>query len=220
MKTLFVLFIVSAMSAISGCAQMLSVSTAEEIRRSEFRAQIVSTKSAVEVNNCMKEILRSHKNDKGRSPYAGITFRDFEKEHEITLRTSVGTPFITGVITEILFVIENFDTASGGTNSSLWVHQRLLNDGGSKGYLDRLVAVVKPCLGDAVNGSPNGPTQVKSENSTPAKGGSTTMTNSAVGVRGKDDSLNKLEQLKGLADRGVITREEFEKKKKEILDAM
>lgn len=44
--------------------------------------------------------------------------------------------------------------------------------------------------------------------------------NSVVGVRSKSDSLSKLEQLKELSDRGVITRDEFDRKKKEILDSM
>lgn len=36
----------------------------------------------------------------------------------------------------------------------------------------------------------------------------------------KDDALNSLERLKGLRDRGVITEEEFEAKKKELLNRL
>jgi hypothetical protein len=36
----------------------------------------------------------------------------------------------------------------------------------------------------------------------------------------KEDALNSLERLKGLRDRGVITEEEFEAKKKELLNRL
>lgn len=36
----------------------------------------------------------------------------------------------------------------------------------------------------------------------------------------KESALDRLEKLKGLSDRGLITSEEFEKKRKEILDGM
>jgi secreted protein with Ig-like and vWFA domain len=47
------------------------------------------------------------------------------------------------------------------------------------------------------------------KNSTPATSGTN-----------KDDVLNSLERLKGLRDRGVITEEEFEAKKKELLNRL
>jgi hypothetical protein len=43
---------------------------------------------------------------------------------------------------------------------------------------------------------------------------------SATSGTNKDDVLNRLEQLKGLRDRGVITEEEFEAKKKELLNRL
>jgi hypothetical protein len=188
--------------SLGGCAQMLSISTPDQIRQSEFRAQIASSKPAVVVANCMKETLLAYRSDSGRASYALITFRDFEKQHEIMLRNDVGTSLYSGLTPEILFLVENTSSARNGTDSMIWVHQRLLNDGGSKGYLNRLMAVLKPCVGEVDGTQPAGMTRARET------GG------------GTDEAMRKLEQLKGLADRGVISKDDFEKKKREILDAM
>jgi len=52
------------------------------------------------------------------------------------------------------------------------------------------------------------------------EGGLEKNTSSATSDINKDDVLNSLERLKGLRDRGVITEEEFEAKKKELLNRL
>lgn len=130
---------------ICGCAPMLSVTSTDEIKRSEFQATLTSTKPSLQVNDCMKEALRKYRNDRGLASYAAITFRDFQNDHDITLRSEASS-FVGGLSPEMLFVLENTGIPSGGTKSTLWVHQRLMGNGGSKGYLDRIVGVVNACI--------------------------------------------------------------------------
>lgn len=195
---------------LSGCAEILSITTPDEIRKSTFQRETISTNSSTDVTNCMKETLLSYKNDQGKASYAGITFRDFEKIHDITLRTG-GSTSLAG--SEILFLIENSDNPAGGTRSHLWTHQHLIFFGGSQGFFDRVYSVIRPCINETVVGTPSSLTKLQNVKTEPIS-----ATNPTSGGRSKEDSINKLEQLKGLADRGVITREDFEKKKKEILD--
>jgi len=195
---------------LSGCAELISITSPDEIRQSTFQRETLSSSSATDVSNCMKESLLNYRNDRGNASYAGITFRDFEKTHDIMLRTGNSTS-LAG--TEILFLIENSVHTTGGTRSRLWTHQHLLFNGGSQGYFDRVFTVIRPCLIEAIPSASNNTAKDEHVKTVPV-----TVKNPATGNLSKEDSIQKLEQLKGLADRGVITREDFEKKKKEILD--
>lgn len=75
--------------------------------------------------------------------------------------------------------------------------------------------------GDSNGLSSDKPLQAKVDAApVPVKNSMVTNNDSAVDRQAKDDAYKKLEKLKGLSDRGVITQEEYNKKKKEILDSM
>ena len=182
---------------LGGCADLMSVTTIENIKSSQFQFEATSSKSAIEVTNCMKESLLNYRSDSGKASFSRITFRDFEKLHEIMLRT--GAP-ISVSIDEILFLIENTPEPSGGTRTHVWTHQYILNNGGAQGYLGMVTNTIRPCLGEP-KPAPKSP-------------------NAAAERGGQEDPVKKLEQLKDMRDRGLITQEDYEKRKKDILDRM
>lgn len=182
-------------------AGALAVSTPEEIKRSEYTVQLTSDKPLASVTGCMKSALSAYRNEAGRNSYSAITYRDSAAPHQIMLSNNSQSSW-SGLRPELLFFLENNNTTNGGTLTQVWVHQRILSSAGSQGYLDRIVATVSPCVGTGAHTS-----TAMSLVGTPAR--ATT-----------DESIKKLEQLKNLADRGVISKEEFEKKKKEILEGL
>ena len=190
---------------LAGCAPMLAgalaVSTPDEIKRSEYSVQLTSDRPLASVTGCMKDALLAYRNEAGRSSYAAITYRDGTSPHQIMLSNNLPSTW-SGLRPELLFFLENNNTDRGGTTTQIWVHQRLLSDGGSQGYLDRVVTAVRPCVGAGAQTS-----AAMSVGGTPAR----TAT---------DESMKKLEQLKNLADRGVISKVDFEKKKNEILEGL
>jgi hypothetical protein len=127
---------------LNGCAEIMSINSPDEIRQSTLHLEKTSKKSASDVSNCMKEALINYKDDNNKATYAGISFRDFEKSHDIMLRT----PYSATIYgSEILFLIENFADSAGSTISHLWTHQHLLF-GGSQVYYDRVSSIIRPCL--------------------------------------------------------------------------
>lgn len=179
-------------------AGAVAVSTPDEIKRSEYTAQLSSERSLATVTGCMKEALLAYRNEAGRSAYAAITYRDSGTPHQIMLSNNLPSSW-SGLRPELLFLLEN-NTTGSGTSTQIWAHQRLFGEGGSQGYLDRVVATVRPCLGPEAPAAPRAS----------ASGLPTRLTT--------DESIRKLEQLKALADRGVISRDEFERKKQKILE--
>lgn len=143
MKELSMVFIVVSLLGLGGCAEMMSVTTVDEIHKSAYHLESNSAKSASDVSNCMKEKLLHYTSEKGRASYAAITYRDFETLHDIMLRTGSSTS-LAGA--EILFLLENSATPTGGTSSHIWVNQSILGNGGSQGYLDRVASVTRICL--------------------------------------------------------------------------
>ena len=199
------MIVLLASMTLAGCAPMLAgavaVSTPDEIKRSEYVVRLTSDTALARVTSCMKHALLAYRNEAGRSPYAAITYRDTESPHQIMLSNNLPSSW-SGVRPELLFFLENSTTSGGGTTTQVWAHQRLLSDGGSQGYLDRVVSAVRPCVGAGVHTPP-----------ATSAGGPQARTTT-------DESMKKLEQLKNLADRGVITKEDFEKKKKDILEGL
>ena len=179
----------------------LAVSTPDEIKRSEYTVQLTSDKPLASVTGCMKDALVTYRNEAGRSSYAAITYRDGASPHQIMLSNNLPSTW-SGLRPELLFLLENNTTDQGGTATQIWAHQRLLSNGGSQSYLDRVVATVRPCVGAHARTSAG-----------ISVGGAPAHTTT-------DESMKKLEQLKNLADRGVINKDDFDKKKKEILEGL
>ena len=146
MKLLVVALAAISMTMLSGCvAELFVVRTVEEIQRSEYRAEQVSTKSPDIVTGCMMQTLYSHTNAKGARPYAEVTTQTFGTIQSITLRTgqNLATKMYGGG-DELLFLIEN-SVRDGGTKSNVWVNPQLLSPS-PQGYLDTLAGVVRVCL--------------------------------------------------------------------------
>lgn len=202
--------------ALGGCAEIISTTRLDQIRDSKYQATFASDRPANFVSNCMKEALRSYRDQDGKATYANIAFLDFEKEHEITLR-SAHTYLQSGP--EILFHIQNAQRTNGGTESKLWVHPLMLSNGGSEAYLGRVSNVLRPCLDSRPVMS--APVATKREIESHEATGNSSALGNTIGSNNTvtDVSLKKLEQLKALHDRGVITSDEFEQKKKQILDS-
>lgn len=197
MKKFNLSIICIATIALSGCAEMLSVTTIDEIHRSKYQFDTTSNKSAAVVNNCMKEALVQYRSDTGRASYATITFRDFDNLHDITLRA----PNVSSLAgAEIYLQIENSTIPPNATRSQIWVNQMILNNGGSQGYLDRVIGIVRPCLGEALSASGVNTTQVA-----PAS---------------VNSNSQKLKDLQLLRKDGLITEKEYQTKRQQILDKM
>ena len=187
---------------LSGCAPMIAgaiaVSTPEEIKSSAYTARFTVDSSQAAVTSCLKDVLLAYKNEKGRASYAAFTYRDATSPHQIVVSNNVSSSW-SGARPELLFLIETQELRPAATDLQLWVHQRLLN---SSGFLDSVQTTLRPCLvGSLARNAP--------------------ALQAPLGRSQQDEnSFKKLEQLKALLDRGVITKEDYDKKKKEILDAI
>lgn len=207
-KILITAALIAAAIGSSGCAPMLAgalaVSTPDEIKASSFTGKFTVSAAQSTVTTCLKEAFASFKDDKGRSSFASFTYRDVTSPHQFLVSNNMSSTW-SGARPELLFLVETQERKPSGTDIQLWTHPRLMGSGGSQGYFDKVQAVMRPCISDS--------------QSTEAKPSS--LPKQAIGQEGKsDDRLQKLEQLKGLADRGVITKDDYEKKKKEILDSL
>ena len=219
-KAISAVALIALTSVLSGCASVavemagLVDRTPEEIRRSKYHLEVISERPSKDVTKCMVEAVNAYKSETGYPFFAGDVFvntsRDYGSMQEIINRTQ-GSPAFGGG--EIMFLIENLATPTGGTKSQIWGTPNIPFGAGSQGYLDKLVGAVKPCLGAANASATINPSNVPKL--LPAVIGAP---NSAEDNRAKDGPTEKLEQLKGLLDRGIISKEDFEKKKKEILD--
>lgn len=127
--------------SVTGCAQMLSTVTPEQIQQSQYRAELESGKPATALTLCMKEALYTYRDDRGRAPYTELTSRDLSQEQELMLRN----PHISMIGAEILFMIKN-EARTSGSKSTVWANPMLLGGGGSQAYLNKVVAVVRPCV--------------------------------------------------------------------------
>jgi len=205
---------------LSGCASVavemagLIDRTPEEIRRSKYYLEFTSNRPSKEVTNCMVEAANTYKSESGYAIFAGnmaaTTSRDLGPAQEIVNRT-LGSAAFGGA--EIKFLIENSTTPTGGTKSRIWSTPNIPFGMGSQGYMDRLVGAVKPCLGDVNASATSKATSIQQ-----LEPGLKAAPNSTADSRAKEGPVEKLEALKGMLDRGVISREDFERKKKEILD--
>lgn len=216
MRALRNLSLVAFILLFTGCAEMISVTRVDQIQASQYRSEMPSQRPAREIASCMKEALRSHRDATGKTPYAAITFRDFQKEHEITLR-STHTYLVSGA--EILFHIEIREDPNGGSLSTAWVHPSLLSGGGSQAYLNRLLEVVQPCL-KASRPNTFQSSGSSSNSSAPSRDEANPKASNTPNNGVKESSLETLEKLKNLRDRGVITDDDFERKKKQILESL
>jgi hypothetical protein len=217
MKIVFRLpLVLLSLSLINGCA-VVGVDmagyvdkTPDDLRRSKYRAEFFSGKFSKEITSCMLEAVKAYR-EGGHAHFAHkysiIATRDLGQMQEITNHN----PGVTG--NEIMFLVENSTIPTGGTKSQIWSTPNIPFGMGSQGYLDRLISAVKPCIGDVNAIAAGSPTSVQTM--TP---GYKAAPISSVESRSKDGPVDKLEQLKGLLDRGVISKDDFEMKKKEILD--
>ncbi len=146
-RPILLIFLLSV--PFSGCmaiGEMWSIRTIDAIQKSEYHTELYTAKPADEVSRCMVETLYSHKTAEGKRPYTGVAFRELGTLHEITLRTpqkpAAGIYDAGG---EILFLIENAVHETGGTRSSMWVHQYVLTPS-PKESLNTLSNILKVCV--------------------------------------------------------------------------
>jgi hypothetical protein len=198
-KILMTTAMIVAAIGSSGCAPMLAgalaVSTPDEIKASSFTGKFAVSAAQSTVTTCLKEAFASYRDDKGRSSFASFTYRDVTSPHQFLVSNNMSSTW-SGARPELLFLVETQERKLSGTDVQLWTHPRLLGNGGSQGYFEKVQAVLRPCISDGQ------PIQATGQGSR------------------SDDRLQRLEQLKGLADRGVITREDYDKKKSEILNSL
>lgn len=145
MRLLVIALAALSMTTMSGCvAEWFAIRTVEEIKQSKYHVEYASTKVPAAVTSCMMSTLYSHKTAKETRPYAEVATQNFGPINAITLRTTqnLATKMYGGG-DELLFLIENSPTETGGTTSAFWVNQNLLS---AREYLDSLVGVVKVCL--------------------------------------------------------------------------
>lgn len=192
----FAWFILAAIAvAISGCAEMVSITTVDEIHASQNQLVMASDRPANDVNNCLKDVIVNYRNELNQSPYANATFRDFEKGHDITLRRNYSSS-LAGP--EIMFLIKISDSATNGSTSHVWINQMLLF---SDTYKNKLENVIKPCMT-----SKNVQQQITSND------GATTSQSSVI--------AQKLRELQQLKKDGLINDQDYELKKKQLIEKM
>lgn len=145
MKWMTKIGLLVSLIGISGCvAELFVIRTIEEIKRSNYQAERVSTKPPDVVTTCMVDTLYTHTDTDGSIPYAAVKTQRIGSTQAITLRTGhniANTMYGGG--NELLFLIDNTAQSKGGTKSTIWVNQNLLP---TQPYLDRLVSVVQTCL--------------------------------------------------------------------------
>lgn len=137
---------VAMAACASGCTVMLAgaaaVGTPDEIKRSGYTSRLASTKPIAAVSGCLKGSLAQAKS--GSRP-AQFTYRDAGTEpYQFVVSNNVPSTW-SGARPEILALVETY-SAGGGSVTQVWAHPRLLSDGGSRGYLDRTLALVQPCM--------------------------------------------------------------------------
>lgn len=147
MKRLLALaFLLGSMTGCMAIGEMWSVRTIDDIQKSEYQAQLDSEKAPDVVSRCMMQTLHGYKTAEGKRPYGEVEHREFGTTHDITLRTpqrpAAGMYDAGG---ELLFLVENSVSETGGTQSKIWVHQYVLSPL-PRESLDSLTKVVKTCL--------------------------------------------------------------------------
>lgn len=203
MKQTYVLILtLSGGLSLSGCAPMiagaLAVSTPEEIKTSNYTARLSSDSSQSAINSCLKGVLTSYKDDRGRTPYATFTYRDVSNPNQFVVSNNLSSSW-SGMRPELLFLVETNERRPSGTDLQLWTHHRLLD---SAGYFDKVQNIIRPCFVASLE-EPNHSNKPSTKNLLDDAG-----------------PLKKLEQLKVIFDRGLITKEDYDKKKKEIIDGL
>lgn len=124
-------------------AGAMAVSTPDEIKRSAYTATVASPKPLTSVNGCIKEALQSALN--GSRP-AAVTYRDTgATPYQYQVGNGVGSSW-SGARPELLALVEAWPSPSGATSVQVWAHPSLLSNGGSRGYLDRTMALIRPCI--------------------------------------------------------------------------
>ena len=135
-----------SMMSLSGCvAELFTIRTVDEIKRSEAHAEYASSKTPDLVTSCMMQTLYGFTSKEGKRPYAEVSSQTFGTTQTITLRTGKNLANqMYGGGDELLFLIEN-SVQSGGTKSDMWSNQNYLSPS-PKEYLSALSGVVKICL--------------------------------------------------------------------------
>lgn len=139
--------IVVLILVMSGCiGELWSVRTIEEIQRSEYRTELSSAQSHEVVNRCMMQTLHGYQDLNGKRLYVEIAARDIGDTQELTVRSPrTYAPGLYDAGGELLLLIENTARPTGGTTSTLWVHQYMLSPSPAD-HLKTVVDVVKVCL--------------------------------------------------------------------------
>lgn len=131
-----------------GCAYETvgSFHTEEDIRKSEYRIELVSSRELDDVTTCMARALRNHTTAANEHPHAAV---QVEKSEFIdTIALQIPGPLIDGRYRQdgtLLYLIENRANVTIGTTYRLWVNP-LIEAPGPQPVMTEVDALVKPCL--------------------------------------------------------------------------
>lgn len=139
--------VVILLLTMSGCiGELWSVRTIQDIQKSEYRTELTSSQSPVQVQRCMMQTLHGYADEKGKRPYIDVAARDIGATQELTVRSPrTYAPGLYDAGGELLLLIESTPRPAGGTISTFWVHQYMLSPTPADN-LKTVVEVVKGCL--------------------------------------------------------------------------
>lgn|SRR5574340_193947 len=131
---------------LTGClGELWAVRTVDDIQKSEYRADIASTKDAGVVAKCMLQTLYDCKTAEGKRSYADVTSREIGTAYELMQkspqRPAAGIYDAGG---EILLLIDVRPEATGSL-ARIWVHQYMLSPS-PKENLATVQVVVRACV--------------------------------------------------------------------------
>ena len=131
----------------TGCfGELWAIRTIDDIRKSEYRAELQSAKTPEAVTRCMMERLHEYQDAKGNHPYAEVAHRDIGRIQELSARSPRAVvPGWYDAGGELLLLIENGSASNGVTSAKMWVHQYMLSPSPSDN-LNAVKDLVKGCL--------------------------------------------------------------------------
>ena len=135
-----------SMMSLNGCvAELFTIKTVEEIKRSEAHLEYTTPKTPDNVTSCMMQTLYDFMNKEGKRPYAEVSSQTYGTTQTITLRTGKNMANqMYGGGDELLFLIEN-SVQGAQTKSNIWSNQNFRSPSPEE-YLNSLSGVIKTCL--------------------------------------------------------------------------